>query len=430
MSAIKQKKLREVNFNSNASYNFIKNSKNSIVIKSGSKINLYLNVSKELRPDGYHEIKSIMQSISLSDILEFSVLPKFEAEKNYKNLNDNINNNNICSINGYMHVNMHGNIIDNNNTKINDYMNGNINGNVNGEIVSKTNGKIDGKISGNTDYDRDGNLEGNVNCNSINGIYITCKNICSNDEIPLNEKNLVHKAALLVLKKFDLDKKFKVNIKITKSIPVSSGLAGGSSNAAATLIALNKLFNLALSIDELEIMGNEVGSDVPFCISGGAALVEGKGEKITKLPDMPFYWVVIAVNGKKFSSGHVYERFDTVGKGIVFGQESLGNKSINKSKHEALLTSFLKRRFKDFFSNIFNDLEDVVATEDNMVRVLIEKALSLGASAAQMTGSGPAIFAICEDLITAKRVFNGLGKISNKVFLAYTTNQCQEVLKK
>jgi 4-diphosphocytidyl-2-C-methyl-D-erythritol kinase len=312
--------------------NIYKLPEKKILIRSGSKINLYLNVKKELRPDKYHEITSIMQSISLYDELEISVKPLQEAAN-----------------------------------------------------VKKSSG--------------------------MNNITIKC----NNEDIPLNEKNLVHKAAQLLLKKFKLENSFEVAIKIKKSIPVGSGLAGGSSNAAATLIALNRLLNLGLSYDEMVCLGNEVGSDVPFCISGGTALVEGKGEKITKLADIPFYWIVISINGKKFSSGDVYEKFDAYGKS-------------GKTSHLALLKNLEDCNYKKFFSGISNDLENVVASEDSMVTTLKNSSIELGAMTAQMTGSGPAVFALCEDLITARKVMQGIKKISNKVFLTHTTTTCHDFL--
>jgi 4-diphosphocytidyl-2-C-methyl-D-erythritol kinase len=310
--------------------------KSKVVIRSGSKINLFLNVDKKLRPDGYHEIKSVMQSVSLSDELEFLVAPVRTEHQT-------------------------------------------------GESAAR------------------------VPQNS--GIEITC----NDGDIPLNENNLVHKASTILLKKFDLETKFDIKIKIKKSIPIGSGLAGGSSNAAATLLAFNHIFNLCLSPEELISIGNEVGSDVPFCLSGGTALVEGKGEVITRLPCLPFYWVVIAINGRKFSSGDIYDRFDLIGEGSV-------------SKHNILVDYLTEKKYDDFFSNIYNDLEKVVVAEDKMVTTLENKALESGAFAAKMTGSGPAIFAFCSDLLIAKKVSSGLQRISSKVFLAHTTGSCQEFL--
>ncbi len=304
--------------------------KKTLTINSAGKINLYLNVSKDLRPDGYHEIKSIMQSVSLCDELHFEV-------------------------------------------------------------------------------SRNGTDSSNLNCDK--SILLSCDNM----DIPLNEKNLVYKAAHLVMKKFNLDKKYRIKINIEKQIPVGAGLAGGSTNAAATLLALDRLFNLKLSAAELIDFGNQVGSDVPFCISGGTALIEGKGEIISKLPDLPFYWVVLAINGKKFSSGDVYDKFDLVGKS-------------KKTVHKNLVEKLEARQYRDFFTGLDNDLEKVVVLEDKMVTILKNKAVESGAFASMMTGSGPAIFAFCEDMVIAKKVCKGLEQLSDKVYLTYTTPNSQNFL--
>lgn len=304
-----------------------------LAINSAAKINLYLNVSKSLRSDGYHEIKSIMQSISLSDELHFKVRDKSEMEI------------------------------------------------------------------------------GNGSSSGGNGISITCNNM----EIPLNDKNLVHRAALLILENFNLEDKYSIRIDISKNIPVGAGLAGGSTNAAATLIAMNILFDLKLSNKDLIELGNQVGSDVPFCISGGTALVEGKGEVISKLPDLPFYWLVLAINGKKFSTGDVYDRFDLVGKQ-------------REPVHKNLIDNLFARDFNSFFSGLENDLEEVVVIKDKMVVKLKKNARDLGAFSTQMTGSGPAIFAFCSDLKVAKNVYEGLGEITERVFLSYTTPSSNNIL--
>ena len=304
-----------------------------LVINSAAKINLYLNVSKNLRSDGYHEIKSIMQSISLSDELHFEVRDKSREI---------------------------------------------------GSNVSKSDG---------------------------NGISITCNNM----EIPLNDKNLVHRATLLILKNFDLEDKYSISIDINKNIPVGAGLAGGSTNAAGTLIAMNELFDLKLSAKDLLELGNQVGSDVPFCISGGTALAEGKGEIISKLPDLPFYWLVLAINGKKFSTGDVYDKFDLI-------------REESQSGHKILIDNLVSRNFDSFFAGLENDLENVVIIEDKMVVELKKCAEDLGAFSTQMTGSGPAIFAFCSDLKIAQNVYEGLGKIAKRVFLSYTTPCSNSIL--
>ncbi len=294
-------------------------------LKASGKINLFLNVAKDGRSDGYHEIKSIMQSISLSDELTF-------------------------------------------------------------------------KISGNP------NINGN---GSLNGISITCDNV----DIPIDEENLVHKAAILLIDNFDLRGKYNIDINIEKHIPVCSGLAGGSTNAAATLVALSELLDLDIDHESLVCLAGKVGSDVPFCISGGTVLTEGRGEKLQALPDLPFFWVILAANGKKFHSRDIYEKFDLIGKE-------------KKSIHKELVNNLSNKNYKGFFGNLSNDLEDVAVKVDDGIINIKEKALKLGADAVQMTGSGPTVFAICEDLITAKKVFEGLESSSIKTYLSHTTPEC------
>jgi 4-diphosphocytidyl-2-C-methyl-D-erythritol kinase len=293
-----------------------------IKLRASGKINLYLNVAKNGRTDGYHEIKSIMQSISLSDELTFEIEKK----------ND----------------------------------------------ISKT-------------MDR-------------NGIYITC----NNEDIPLDEKNLVHKAAALILDKDDLRSRYSVKINIEKHIPVCAGLAGGSTNAAATLVALNELFELNMEISDLMNIAGKVGSDVPFCIRGGTILAEGRGEKLSELPHLPFYWIILATNGGKFLSRDIYGKFDLVGEE-------------QKPIHTELANNIIERDFSNFFKKLQNDLERVVTIEDKEILIIKEKANRLGAIASQMTGSGPTVFAFCDDLKTATCVYKGLRPASSKVFLTHTT---------
>jgi 4-diphosphocytidyl-2-C-methyl-D-erythritol kinase len=294
----------------------------NIKLRASGKINLYLNVSKNGRNDGYHEIKSIMQSISLSDDLTFKVSRK----------------------------------------------------------------------------------ESNSGLHGRNGIYITC----NNEDIPLDEKNLVHKAAALILDRYDLRERYSVNIDIEKHIPVSAGLAGGSTNAAATLVAMDKLFNLNIGDSSLVNLASEVGSDVPFCIKGGTVLAEGRGEKLSELPHLPFYWIVLAKNGGKFLSKDVYEKFDSVGKE-------------RKSIHSELVENITGRKFCDFFRKLRNDLEEVVTIEDRAISGIKDIAYKLGAIVTQMTGSGPTVFSFCDDLKTAVGVYKGLKTVASGVFLSHTT---------
>ena len=290
-------------------------------IRASGKINLYLNVSKNVRNDGYHEIRSIMQSIGLSDELTFKV---------------------------------------------------------------KDNGSA-------------------IDPARPDRIYITSNDI----NIPLDERNLVHKAAIVILNEFRLKGKYKIKINIKKHIPVCAGLAGGSTNAAATLVALNEIFELRIKDQGLMRLAAQVGSDVPFCIKGGTVLAGGRGERLSQLRDLPFYWLVLATDGRKLHTKDIYEMFDLIGEGV-------------KSKHRELIKNIKDGQYDILFNNLENDLEKVVVTEDEKVRSLKKKAEEFGAFAAQMTGSGPTVFAFCTDLVSARKVFDGLKSCAERVFLTHT----------
>jgi len=298
-------------------------------VRASGKINLYLNVSKNLRGDGYHEIKSIMQSIGLSDELTFKVSDNEKAK-------DTAN---------------------------------------------------------------------------PNGIYITSNDI----NIPLDERNIVHKAAAIILDEFRFRGKYKIEINIKKHIPVCAGLAGGSTNAAATLIALNEIFGLNLKYPRLIKLAALVGSDVPFCIKGGTVLAEGRGEKLSQLPDLPFYWVVLTTDERKLHTKDIYEMFDLIGVPV-------------KPKHRELVRDIKEKQYDRFFEKLENDLEKVVVIEDGKVDSLKKKVKDLGADITQMTGSGPTVFAFCSDLTAARKVYNGLKDQSEKAILTHTTPYSQVIV--
>ena len=126
--------------------------------------------------------------------------------------------------------------------------------------------------------------------------------------MPLNEKNLAYQAAQLFKQHFNIDKGVEIYIK--KRIPVAAGLAGGSSNAAATLKALKELWKVDYTIDELAELGAQLGSDVPFCVYGGTALATGRGEIIQPIPSPPKCWVILIKPRIGVSTKEIYEALD------------------------------------------------------------------------------------------------------------------------
>ena len=124
-------------------------------------------------------------------------------------------------------------------------------------------------------------------------------------ELPTDENNLIYKATKLLFDKKEV--KGGVEITLTKRIPIAAGMAGGSTDAAAALVGINRLFDLGFTVEELKEIGVKIGADVPYCIEGGTALSEGIGEILTKLPDAPNCYVVVAKPEISVSTKYVYE---------------------------------------------------------------------------------------------------------------------------
>jgi 4-diphosphocytidyl-2C-methyl-D-erythritol kinase len=144
-------------------------------------------------------------------------------------------------------------------------------------------------------------------------------------------------------------------------------------------------------------------------------LAEGRGEKLSQLPDLPFYWLVLVTDGRKLHTKDIYEMFDLVGRE-------------ERPKHRELVKNIREGQYDLFFDSMENDLEKVVVTEDNKVSLFKDKAMNLGAFASQMTGSGPTVFAICSDLVSARKVHKGLEPVAERVFLTHTSPKSMVVL--
>lgn len=249
----------------------------AVVIDAHGKINLTLDVLQR-RPDGYHDIKSVMQSIGLADRL---VLKQ-------------------------------------------------------GEGIS---------------------LETNI-------------------PITTTRDNLAWKAADLFINTMDI--KEGVDIKLTKNLPLSAGLAGGSADAAGVLWGLNILYQTNLSLEELQKMGKVLGADVPFCLQGGTLLAEGIGERLTQLPAIPQYFIVLVKPNKSVSTKKVYQGLQK----DMFG--------------EGYTTAFVERLLleQDVASYCGNVLQQVTSTFVAEVGIWQERMLQAGAKAGLMSGSGPTVFGL------------------------------------
>lgn len=218
--------------------------------------------------------------------------------------------------------------------------------------------------------------------------------------VPDDQRNLAFQAAKLLKEKFHI--KAGVQIAIEKMIPVAAGLAGGSSDAAATLRGLNKLWKLGLSLDELAELGAQIGSDVSFCVYGGTALARGRGERILQLPAPPSCWVILAKPLIGVSTADVYGRLN-----------------LNRITHpntEAMIESIRQNNFAGVCQHVGNVLEDVTLKLYPEVAQIKDQMHRFGADAVLMSGSGPTVFALVQHDSRMHRLYNGLRGFCDQVF--------------
>lgn len=224
--------------------------------------------------------------------------------------------------------------------------------------------------------------------------------------LPVNENNLAYRAARLLMDEFDIHTGVKISL--TKHIPVAAGMAGGSSNAAAVLYGMNRMYGLGLSMEELMERGVTLGADVPYCIMRGTVLAEGIGEILTPLPAMPKCYVLIAKPPLSASTKTVYEKID---------QEGI-------SRHpdiDGILAGLDAGELKKIAGSMGNVLEQVMLKEHPVLGQIKETMKEAGALNAMMSGSGPTVFGIYENRRTAKAAAEKL-KHTGLVKQAYVTN--------
>lgn len=222
--------------------------------------------------------------------------------------------------------------------------------------------------------------------------------------LPTDERNNVYQAIQLIRERFSISRGVSVYIK--KQIPVAAGLGGGSSDCAAALRGLNKMWNLGLSLAELSDIGLEIGTDVPFCVYGDTALVTGVGEKITPLPAMPQCWVVL-----------VKPRF-SVSTPTVF--RNLNMEEIHHPDIPALIKAIQENDYMKMITHLGNSLEAVTISRHPVIQQIKDRMIKYGADVALMSGSGPTVFGLCQKQSRAQRVYNGLKGFCDEVYLVRT----------
>ncbi len=197
--------------------------------------------------------------------------------------------------------------------------------------------------------------------------------------LPKDDRNITYKAAQLFMKHYNIQT--GIYIDITKRIPVAAGLAGGSSDAAAVLIGMNKLFDTRLTKRQLMEMGLQIGADVPFCIARGTMLAEGIGEVLTPLKPLPYLHILLAKPNLSVSTAGVYKalKVDAI---------------TNHPKTDEVISAINTHDIPFVISNMGNVLEEVTIPMHKEIQTIKDKMMAYGAQGSMMSGSGPTVFGI------------------------------------
>ncbi|MFW6295826.1 MAG: 4-(cytidine 5'-diphospho)-2-C-methyl-D-erythritol kinase [Halothece sp.] len=230
---------------------------------------------------------------------------------------------------------------------------------------------------------------------------------CSNPLVPLNQDNLAYRAANLMARTFpDTFAQYGgVEITIDKRIPVAAGLAGGSTDAAAILVGLNLMWQLGLTQPELTDLAAKLGSDVPFCISGGTAIATGRGELLDPISSLDNLFVVLAkYNNLSVSTPWAYNSYREAFSDTYICDLASIQERTSHIHSGPLVNAIAHSEGEEIAKLIHNDLEKVVLPAYPQVTQLREAFQEAGALGAMMSGSGPTVFALCESESHAQAV--------------------------
>ena len=211
-----------------------------------------------------------------------------------------------------------------------------------------------------------------------------------NEELPADQNNLIYKAAKLLMDTAGISDTKGVCITLEKHIPIAAGMAGGSTDAAATLLGINELYEIGYDVDKLKELGVKIGADVPYCIQGGTALAEGIGEVLSELPTPPACHLVIAKPDINVSTKFVYENLRA-------------NELERHPDIDGMIEGLEKGDLKAITDRLANVLETVTVPAYPIIDEIKQSMLDAGAEGALMSGSGPTVFGIFTELEKAKQ---------------------------
>lgn len=234
-----------------------------------------------------------------------------------------------------------------------------------------------------------------------------------NEELPVNEDNLIYKAVKLMKDAYGLTG--GVHVDLVKNIPIAAGMAGGSTDAAAAMRAMNKLFDLNRPLKALEQHAVKIGADVPYCIQGGTVLSEGIGELLTDLPDAPQCILLIAKPDISVSTKYVYENLNLPGL----------------EKHpdiDAMVDAIKAGDMQGMLEPMDNVLASVTEEKYEIIKEIKQIMEKGGAIKAMMSGSGPTVFGIFETMVQAAGAYDAIKEngLARDIFISKFVNPQEE----
>ncbi len=224
--------------------------------------------------------------------------------------------------------------------------------------------------------------------------------------LPVDERNLVYKIIAYMKETYDLPR--GVFVDLHKMIPVAAGMAGGSADAAQTIIGMNKLFNMNLSMDDMMEIGSRFGSDIPYCMVQGTALATGLGENITYLDPFPDFYVLIVKPNFSMSTATVYQNFN-LDEVEVHPQTSKVIEAIQEGNRESIC------------QGLVNVLETVTPRIHPEIHEIKNRVRELGAKGVLMSGSGPTVYGLFTSNRTAEKALRIIRKDKNMQFVYLST---------
>ncbi len=236
---------------------------------------------------------------------------------------------------------------------------------------------------------------------------------CNLDDIPLNEKNIAWKAAEAFFKATKRRNR-GIEIDIVKRIPHAAGLAGGSADGAAVILALNEIYKTELSADELCKIGVTVGADVPFCLTGGTKLAQGVGEVISKIKTLPKCYILLAKPDYSVNTGAAFNEFDTSGK-------------IHTPDKFGMLCAVQARDLQEICYKMENVFEQFIEVPERVhIKEIMKRNGALGVC---MSGSGPTVFGIYNDKENAKKAASELTAYLKEISVCTPVNKGCKIVK-